>query len=179
MIHRPTPFIPWYLTCKYCPGGIWIAFSDNLLSWGWEEIQTTVNPCWAIGEKDYSQEHLLIRPEYDWEKTKIGGAGVPIATDEGWLMLYHAVDIKGVYRVGLLLLDRDDPRKVLARSPEPIMEPEAEYELGGRYPKCIFPCANVVVEDEVFIYYGAVDLYSCLATVKLKNLLSYALSCRT
>ena len=67
-------------------------------------------------------------PERDWEMLKIGGSGVPIPTDDGWLMTYHAVDRQSVYRVGLTLLDREDPRKVLCRTPEPVMEPEGEFE---------------------------------------------------
>ena len=103
---------------------------------------------------------------------------MPIPTDDGWLTLYHAVDRAGVYRVGVMLLDREDPRKVIARSTAPIMASQEPYEMDGRYPRCVFPCANVVVGDEVFIYYGAVDLYCCLATVKLKELLAYVLAFR-
>lgn len=113
---------------------------------------------------------------------KVGGAGVPIATDEGWLMLYHAVDAEGTYRIGLLLLDRDDPRHVLARTPEPIMEPTTEYELNGSYKLgkgCIFPCANVLIgDDDLFIYYGAADTNCCVATASLKALLAHVLQYR-
>jgi beta-1,2-mannobiose phosphorylase / 1,2-beta-oligomannan phosphorylase len=177
MLHRPSPHIAFDINTKYAPSPLWIAFSESLTDWGWDEIPPTHGP-WKVGDIDHSEDYLLIKPEYEWERLKVGGAGVPIPTDEGWLMLYHAVDINGVYRVGLLLLDREDPREVLARSPQPIMEPEAPYELDGPYPKCIFPCAHIVMGDEVFIYYGAVDQYCCLATVKLKDLLDYALSCR-
>ncbi len=181
-LHRPTTSVPWELTNRYCPGNIWVCFSDELKCCASDKREM---PWDMVEGVDIPDDHLLIRPEYDWEGTKVGGSGVPIPTDDGWLMLYHAVDRQGIYRVGLLLLDRDNPCKVIARSPLPIMEPEAKYEtdcirVNGTpgYPSCIFPTANVVVGDEVFIYYGSQDLHSCLATVKLKELLNYILSCR-
>jgi predicted GH43/DUF377 family glycosyl hydrolase len=174
MLHRPTPFIAWMLPLLYNPGCIWLAFSDNLQRWSSDKREMP----WKMLDEDLPDDHLLIRPEYDWEKLKVGASGVPFATDAGWLMLYHAVDRHGVYRVGVLLLDRDDPRKIIARSREPFMVPEMPYELKGAYPGCIFPCAHVVVGDDLFIYYGAVDLYCCVATVKLKDLLDWVLKYR-
>jgi len=85
------------------------------------------------------------------------------------------------YHVGLMLLDWENAAKVLASSPKPIFSPEAAYETVGTYkqgPGCVFPCANVVVGDEVFIYYGGMDKYCCLATVKLKDLLEEVLKYR-
>jgi predicted GH43/DUF377 family glycosyl hydrolase len=179
ILHRPTPTLPWYIYNKYCPGTMWIAFSKDLGNWGWEGIQPTSQP-WSIGESDHSRDYLLIRPEYDWEAQKIGASGVPIATDEGWLMLYHGVDVHGVYRIGALLLDRNNPRRVIARTRHPVMVPDYEYETNtGLYPNCIFPCANVVIGDEIFVYYGAADLACCVATIKLKTLLDHVLSERT
>ena len=177
MLHRPNSALPWYIHNKYNPGRIWIAFSDDLQTWGWEGIIRKSQP-WTIGEQDLSDDHLLIGPEYEWESQKIGAAGTPIATERGWLMLYHAVDRQGIYRVGILLLDRENPRKVLARSPQPVMEAELPYEINGHYPRVIFPCAHVVIGDEVFIYYGATDDTCCVATIRLKDLLDYAWTCR-
>lgn len=180
-LHRPTPFIPWLLPLKYNPGSIWIVFTDDMLKWSTDKREMP----WDMKDEDVPDDYLLIRPEYEWETNKIGASGVPIPTDDGWLTFYHAVDRQGVYRTGLMMLNRDDPRKVIARSKQPIMEPEAEYEVNcirqpGRkgYPKCIFPTANVVVGDDVFIYYGSQDLYSCLAMAKLKDLIDYVMSCR-
>jgi predicted GH43/DUF377 family glycosyl hydrolase len=175
ILHRPTPFIPWTLPLIYNPGCMWIAFSDSLLHWSSNRREMPWNMKDGI---DIPDDQLLIRPEHDWEKLKVGGSGVPIPTDDGWLTFYHAVDRDGVYRVGLMLLDREDPGKVIARSDRPVMEPEESYELNGLYPKCIFPCANVVVDNEIFIYYGAVDLYCGLATLNLKEALDYVLQFR-
>lgn len=174
ILHRPTPFIAWAMPLLYNPGCMWIAFSDDLLRWGGDKLAMP----WDLRAEDLPDDHLLIRPEQPWEMLKVGAAGVPIATDEGWLMLYHAVDRQGVYRVGILLLDRDDPRRVIARTREPVMAPEEPYETAGPYPGCIFPCAHVPVGDELFIYYGAVDRHTCLATTSVRILLDEVLRWR-
>lgn len=180
MLHRPTPYIPWGVNHYYFPGAIFLAFSDSLTKWGWDKDWDKIaakSGKYTISEL-IGDDHLLIRPEFEWERLKVGASGVPIPTDDGWLMLYHAVDVHKSYRVGLMLLDRENPLKVIARSEIPIFESEAEYELQGYYPSCVFPCANVVIGDEVFIYYGAADSCCAVATVKLKDMLEYILSCR-
>lgn len=179
MLHRPTQFHPGEYQCFYTPASMWLAFSDSLTDWHWNAHQAFDK--WYHRLDHLSHDHLLIRPEYEWERMKVGAAGVPIATDDGWLVLYHAVDIEGTYRVGLMLLDRDDPTRVLARCPQPIMEPATPYEQKGYYDLgkgCIFPCANVVIGDEVFIYYGAADSHCCVAMVRLAALLDRALAHR-
>ena len=115
---------------------------------------------------DLGDDHLLIHPEFTWERLKVGASGVPIPTDDGWLMFYHAVDEKMHYRVGLMLLDRENPLKVIARSNKPIFEPQLDYETKGYYSNCVFPCANVVMGDEVFMYYGAADSLLCCSNCK-------------
>ncbi|MGN0869778.1 MAG: glycosidase [Victivallales bacterium] len=176
ILHRPTTAVPWTLPCFYSPASIWLVFSDSLERWSSNRREMPWN---MIDGEDIPDEHLLIKPEYEWESMKIGASGIPIPTDDGWLMFYHAVDRKGVYRVGLMLLDRQNPLKVLARSPLPVMQPEGTFEQSGAYPNCVFPCANIVVGDEIFIYYGAADLYCCLATVKLQETLNYINQYRT
>lgn len=174
MLHRPTQFHPGEIQCFYTPASIWIAFSDSISDWNWHADQAFDK--WYVRRLNLLDDHLLIRPEFEWERMKVGAAGVPMPTDDGWLMLYHAVDIEGTYRVGLLLLDREDPTRVIARSPEPIMEPTTEYERKGYYDLglgCIFPCANVVVDDDVFIYYGAADSRCCVAMARQSELLEH------
>lgn len=170
MLHRPTPFIAGNHACYYTPARMFITFSENLLKW-FEDDEDTIN---RIVPNDF----LLIEPEQEWEEQKVGGAGVPIKTDEGWLLMYHAKDRKRIYRCGLLLLDIENPTKVIARTPKPVFEPETDIELHGRYPGCVFPCAHIAVGKEVFIYYGAGDEYVCLATAKLKKLLEHVLRYR-
>lgn len=107
-----------------------------------------------------------------WDNVKIGIAGPPIETDEGWLLLYHAVCDPGFsYKVGAMLLDNTDPRIVLARSEKPLFEPVESYEKEGQVPNVVFPCGNVVIDGVVYIYYGGADSVVGVATMPLKNLL--------
>ncbi|MHC4874714.1 MAG: glycoside hydrolase family 130 protein, partial [Planctomycetota bacterium] len=143
------------------------AFSDDLLNW-FENTDAALN-------SGVDNDHLLLAPEQKWEEQKLGGAGVPIKTDEGWLMMYHAKDKECVYRCGLVLLDLNDPRKVIARTPDPVFEPETDVEKNGRVKNVVFPCAHIVVNDEVYIYYGASDEHICVATVGLQEMLDNVL----
>ena len=170
MLHRPTAFIPWMLPLHYHPGCIWLAFSDNLTHWSSNKREM---PWDMIDGEDIMDEVLLMAPEKDWEVLKIGASGVPIPTDDGWLMTYHAVDRQSVYRIGLVLLDREDPRKVIARTPEPIFEPADEWDFSKWGLSCVFPCSNVVVGDDIFMYYGCGDNYVSLATFSLKEALAH------
>ena len=123
--------------------GVWIAFSDDLVEWGGHE--TVCLPRWER-----------------WDELRTGGSTVPFRTKEGWLELYHGVDRNNRYAMGGLLLDADDPRKVLARSPKPILSPETAYERTGLFNDTIFSCGVVPLDDErVRMYYGAAD--SCIA----------------
>jgi predicted GH43/DUF377 family glycosyl hydrolase len=150
--------------------GISICFSDDLVNW--------------------HNDTTLIEPLHQWEG-KIGGSAPPIKTDEGWLTLYHCVeypqkndaswnpDFTFCYRVSIMLLDLEKPWKVIARSPEYLMEPETEFEKYGTINNVVFPTGNVVLDDELFIYYGGADTVCCVATVSVKHLLEYVLQFRT
>ena len=88
----------------------------------------------------------------------------------------HAADPdrgRAEYRVGALLLDRENPLRVLARTPEPILEPEFFYETEGFYSHCVFPTGNVVVDGVLYVYYGGADKYVGVATCRLEELLNY------
>ena len=97
--------------------------------------------------------------------------------DHGWLTIYHAVGRDKSYRLGALLLDLDDPAKVLHRTPDWIMQPEEPYEIDGYYKGCVFPCGKVVIDGTLFVYYGAADKYVAVATCSLDELLDHLLSC--
>ena len=123
--------------------GIWIAFSDDLRAWGRHE--TLALPRW----------------EY-WDELRTGASSVPFRVDDGWLELYHGVDRNTRYAMGALLLDADDPRKVLARSAQPILEPLEPFERTGLFNETIFSCGHVDLGDgRIRMYYGAAD--SCIA----------------
>ena len=90
-------------------------------------------------------------------------------------MLYHGVADGGrsEYCVGALLLDKDDPLRVIARTKEPIMRPEYDYETAGFYSRCIFPGGNVVLDGVLYVYYGAADRFVGVATCRLDELLNF------
>lgn len=154
MLHRPMQWAgPGYGNAY---PAMWICYSDDLLSW--------------------SESTMLAKGEFHWEN-KIGGSCPPIRTEHGWFVIYHAVDSKGVYRVGVMMLDLEDPSKVIARTPEPIMEPEEDYEWHGLYPHgVVFPTANVVVDDVLYVYYGAADQKIGVATADFTALVEFVMS---
>ncbi|NOZ70950.1 MAG: glycosidase [Chloroflexi bacterium] len=116
---------------------------------------------------------VVMRPTFEWESDKIGGGCPPIKTEKGWLFIYHAKDDKGIYRVGAALLDLDAPDRVIARSPIPILEPETDYERFGDVDNVVFPQGAVVIEDILYIYYGAADKVCGLATAPLAELVDF------
>lgn len=154
MLHRPMEWVGRKYGTEYPT--MWIARGDDLLS--------------------LRDSRVLITAKYDWE-TKIGGNTPPVRTKDGWLTTYHAVGTDGRYRLGALLLDLEDPAKVLSRTPEPILEPEADYELNGPYNGCVFPCGKVVIGGTLFVYYGGADKYVALATCNLDELLDHLRQC--
>lgn len=109
-----------------------------------------------------------------WDGTRVGVGGIPTLTDEGWLLIYHGVKELGgnpIYRLGLVLLDRDDPRKVLKRTREWVFSPREPYERMGDLPNAVYTCGQLLRGDELWMYYGAADSSVCLATARLDDLL--------
>ncbi len=155
MISRP---MDWFGPGYGCDmPSMWVSASDDLVEW-----------------RDY---RLLATGTQGWESKKIGGSAPPLRTDRGWLFLYHGVDKRDdAYRVGALLLDLNNPTKILARTKDWLMEPEFDYETQGYYNGCVFPCGNVIVGDTLYVYYGAADKFCCAATCSLSALLDHLLS---
>ena len=144
MLHRP-------MASSFRPPSIWIAESYDLINWG--------------------NHKFLIGPRKDsWDSKRIGGGDVPIKIDQGWLEIYHGVDNEGKYHLGALLLDKDDPSKVIARSKTPILSPEKKYEKSGFYNNVVFTCGSLFENNSIYIYYGASDKYTCLAQAKLDDI---------
>ncbi|MEN8907057.1 MAG: hypothetical protein ABF289_13945 [Clostridiales bacterium] len=114
----------------------------------------------------------IMKSEFFWENQKIGGSVPPIKTKKGWLLLYHAVDDKFIYRGSIALLDIKNPSKVIARIPYPLLEPEEEYELFGDVNNVVFPEGGYIYNGELNIYYGAADMYIALAKINLVELLN-------
>ena len=107
-----------------------------------------------------------------WDSVKVGITAPPLKTKKGWLLLYHAIS-RGhhTYRVGAALLDLKDPTVLLARSTDPIFEPETDYERFGLVNNVVFPCGMIERDGTIFVYYGGADQVCGVATMKLEVLL--------
>jgi beta-1,2-mannobiose phosphorylase / 1,2-beta-oligomannan phosphorylase len=155
MMHRPLEWVgERYGTEQACA---WISMADDLM--------------------EFRQSRLLIKNKYPWETYKLGINTPPIRTPHGWFTLYHAVGLDRFYRLGALLLDLEDPGKVLHRTPDWLMEPETEYEIEGFYRGVCFPCGAVVRDGTLFVYYGGGDKYCALATCDFGELLEHLRRC--
>lgn len=154
VLRRPVSFVGTDTSHGTESPGIMISFSDDLETW--------------------SDPELVAAPRFGWESNRIGGATPPIRTDKGWLVLYHGVETQDpavrrvCYRLGGMILDLADPRRVIARSPGFLMEPEEPYEKEGVFiPNVIFPTGAVARDGTLMLYYGACDTAICLATAPL------------
>jgi len=161
-----------YYVCYYrIIPHIYVAYSKSL-----------ENPFWR-GHK------VVASPRKDWwDSWKIGAGAPPIKTPLGWLFIYHGVDYpspprrqvktawgtidwKRKYRLGVMLIDKNNPEKIIYRSEKPILEPKEDYEINGMVPNVVFSCGAVVKDDKLFVYYGGADTVTCVAWCSLSLLL--------
>jgi len=110
-----------------------------------------------------------------WDSVRVGAGAAPILTDRGYLAIYHGCNEDTRYCLGAMLLDTDDPRRVLARCDEPIMEPTTDYELEGFFGNVVFSNGQIVDGDRVTVYYGAADTTICAAELSIDEILSILL----
>jgi beta-1,4-mannooligosaccharide/beta-1,4-mannosyl-N-acetylglucosamine phosphorylase len=113
-----------------------------------------------------------------WSYTKVGAGPIPIETSEGWLLIYHGVltSCNGfVYSMGALLLDLEQPWKVIRQAAPYLMSPQTLYECVGDVPNVVFPCAALVDQDtrRAAIYYGAADTVVAMAFTQLDALVDW------
>ncbi len=116
-------------------------------------------------------EHIIsVRPDM-WDSFKICVAATPIKIKEGWLVIYNGVDKRDMskYKMGAMILDKDDPTKVLYRSSQPILEPEEHYENGGLKYGIVFGGGALVKNGILYVYYGGSDQHTCVATHNLAD----------
>jgi predicted GH43/DUF377 family glycosyl hydrolase len=107
-----------------------------------------------------------------WDSEKVGISAPPLKTKYGWLLLYHGISKNShTYRIGAILLDLKDPTTVLARTSDPIFEPEETYEKNGIVKNVVFPCGMVEKDSLLYIYYGGADTVVGVATIELNILL--------
>jgi predicted GH43/DUF377 family glycosyl hydrolase len=131
---------------------IWLAQSPDLLHWG--------------NHKCIAMSRLGM-----WDSARVGAGAAPIRTERGWLEIYHGANKENRYCLGALLLDINDPSKVLARTREPIMEPIAPYEQTGFFGNVIFTNGHIVEGEKIKIYYGASDEVICGAELSISEIL--------
>lgn len=137
---------------------VWIAYSEDLVNWPEAEMRPIYGP-----------------RSSGWDSGSVGSNGVPIETEHGWLLINHGYDANHVYQFGVLLLDLNDPRKVIRRPTSSIFEPRELWELRGDVPNVVFSCANPVIGDQVYVYYGGGDHVIALATCSLAELIEFSL----
>ena len=120
------------------------------------------------------EDHIFLKPRYAHEIDYVGSGCPPILTEHGWLVIYHGVKnaaVKGYeYSCCVALMDSNDPRKEIARLPYPLFKPELDYELTGDVDDVCFPTGTALINDTLYIYYGAADELIACASVSLKGL---------
>lgn len=114
----------------------------------------------------------VMGPEYPWELVQMGNCGSPIELDEGWLLLTHGVGAVRRYSLGAALLDKDNPRKVIARSKEPLLSP-SEDNREGYVPNVIYTCGALRVGEWLFMPYGVADSSIHFASIRISDLLKH------
>ena len=128
----------------------YIMFSDNLHFW--------------------EDAHVIQEPAYPWEFIQIGNCGSPIETDEGWLVLTHGVGPLRQYSIGAILLDRENPEKIIGRLREPLISPQKE-EREGYVPNVVYSCGSLIHNGMLIIPYAMSDIASGIANIRVNDLI--------
>lgn len=150
-LHRPAPLAPFNMP------EMWLARSTDLCHWG-------------------RHEHFLSGGG-GWDDGRIGGGTPPLRTDRGWLEIYHGQQrtaehgVIGAYAAGAVLMDIENPARVIAQTPEPILTATAEYEANGFVPNVIFPTGVVQRGDTLLVYVGAADTATAVVELSLTDVL--------
>ena len=106
-----------------------------------------------------------------WESMKIGGGAPPIKTREGWLVIYHGKGDESRYSLFALLLDLEDPTRVIHRAEDPLLYPTEGYETSGFFGNVVFSNGLAEREGKLYVYYGAADESACLAVTDIDAIL--------
>lgn len=138
-----------------------------------DDIDSAFSSSLDLDGKTWIEEYRWILPRKGmWDSKKVGAAAPPLKTRNGWVLLYHGISEEdGYYRVGAALLDLVDPTKIIARTDEPIFEPEASYEKEGEVANVVFPCGAVITGEKIFMYYGGADKVVGVSVMKTEELL--------
>ena len=128
-----------------------IMFSDNIHFW--------------------QESQIIQEPQYPWEFVQIGNCGSPLETDKGWIVLTHGVGPMRQYCIGAMLLDLENPTKIIARLDEPLLAPHGK-EREGYVPNVVYSCGAIIHNNELVIPYAMSDINSGIATVEVNELLN-------
>jgi predicted GH43/DUF377 family glycosyl hydrolase len=120
---------------------------------------------------DWDEGQLLLTPEYPWEAVQIGNCGSPIEVDEGWLLLTHGVGAMRKYSIGAILLDKEDPSRVIGRLREPLLS-AANEDREGYVPNVVYTCGALRHGDLLFVPYGVADSSVAFGFVPIPALLA-------
>jgi predicted GH43/DUF377 family glycosyl hydrolase len=136
---------------------VWVTYSDDLIHWGGSEL--------VISPRDGF-----------WDTSRIGVGSVPIEIKEGWLVLYYGAkdtSAGSIYRIGAIILDKDQPEKVIGRAGIPILSPRENYERIGDVPNIVFSTGAILTANgEITIFYGAANSCICIATTTVKEIVA-------
>lgn len=136
---------------------VWVTYSDDLVHWGASEL--VVSP----------------RDGY-WDTSRVGIGSVPIEIDEGWLVLYYGAkdtSAGSIYRIGAIILDKENPAKVIARAGIPILSPRENYERIGDIPNIVFSTGAIITSNgKITIFYGAANSCICIGTSSVEEIIS-------
>jgi predicted GH43/DUF377 family glycosyl hydrolase len=157
-------------------GGKWILFHRPMTAFGGSRGEILLSRSADLQSWSAPEQVLQPRRGAWWDSLRIGIGPPPLRTEHGWLVIYHGVKetvAGGIYRVGLALVDLDDPTQILGRASDWVFAPLAPYERQGDVPNTVFPCGLVhhPASGEIRLYYGAADTSICLATASLDDLL--------
>ncbi|OCN00803.1 glycosidase [Clostridium sp. W14A] len=130
---------------------MWICESPDMIHWG-------------------NQRHFCSVSGNRWESGRIGGGAVPFRTEKGWIEFYHAADENNRYCIGAMLLEANHPEKILARTENPVFEPEIGYETSGFFGDAVFTCGCYQNSNKIVLYYGAADDKICRVDFTLEEI---------
>jgi predicted GH43/DUF377 family glycosyl hydrolase len=120
----------------------------------------------------WQESRIIQEPSRPWEFVQIGNCGSPVETEEGWILLTHGVGPMRQYSIGALLLDLDDPTKIIGRLPEPLITPNEE-ERDGYVPNVVYTCGSILHNGDLIIPYGMSDTKSGFASIPVRELLDF------